>query len=136
MLAPLVLFPRQNTLRLCRRDECRPAKGGRKHKSLANICISKYWRYSDSIGVPWGFAPGISILYFWHRAHIETKRANLVKDHDLVNVVKESDIKPEEKSAVSYLVKTSLTSKARYNSAFIVIISMLALIASIAMDLF
>ena len=76
------------------------------------------------------------ILYFWHRAHIETKRANLVKDHDLVNVVKESDIKPEEKSAVSYLVKTSLTSKARYNSAFIVIISMLALIASIAMDLF
>ncbi len=75
------------------------------------------------------------ILYFWHRAHIETKRANLVKDHDLVSVVEKSDISQEEKSAVSYLVSTSLTSKARYNSAFIVIVSLLALIVSIAVDL-
>lgn len=75
------------------------------------------------------------ILYFWHRAHIENKRANLVKDHNLVDVVEKSDIQAEEKSAVSYLVKTSLTSKARYNSAFIVIVSVLALIASIAIDL-
>ncbi len=75
------------------------------------------------------------ILYFWHRSHIENKRANLVKDHNLVDVVEKSDMQGEEKIAVSYLVKTSLTSKARYNSTFIVVVSLLALIFSIAMDL-
>ena len=75
------------------------------------------------------------IVYFWHRAHIETKREKLVKDYDLINVVERSDIQGEEKLAVSYLVKTSLTSKARFNSAFIVIVSALALVASILIDL-
>ena len=74
------------------------------------------------------------ILYFWHRSHIEEKRAKLVKEYNLVSVVEKSDIAPEEKSAVSYLVKTSLTSKARFNSLFIVIVSLLALIASILID--
>lgn len=74
------------------------------------------------------------ILYFWHRSYIETKRAKLVKDHNLVNAVNKSDISQEEKIAVSYLVETSLTSKARYNSAFIVVVSILALVASILID--
>lgn len=116
---------------------------------------SKFWRYfffvsgivatiayrivpflsPVQIKIAWYVGTAGFILYFWHRAHIETKRANLVKDQDLVSVVEESNINPEEKSAVSYLVKTSLTSKARYNSAFIVIVSILALIASSAIDL-
>lgn len=75
------------------------------------------------------------ILYFWHRSHIETKRANLVKDYNLVNAVEKSDIAGEEKQAVAYLVKTSLTSKARYNSLFILVASLLALIAALAVDL-
>lgn len=75
------------------------------------------------------------ILYFWRRARIESKRANLVKDYDLVNVIEKSDIQGEEKTTVAYLIKTSLTSKARFNSAFIVIVSTLALVASIAVDI-
>jgi len=75
------------------------------------------------------------ILYFWHRAKIEIKRANLVKDYNLVDAVEKSDISSEEKIAVSYLVKTSLTSKAKYNSEFILVASVLALIFSIAVDL-
>ena len=74
------------------------------------------------------------ILYFSHRAHVEYKRAKLVKEFGLVDVVEKSDIAPEQKSAISYLVKTSLTSKARYNSAFIVAISALALVFSILVD--
>lgn len=89
-----------------------------------------------AVKVAWYIGTIGFILYFWHRSHIETKRATLVKEYGLVNAVEKSDISPEEKSAVSYLVKTSLTSKARYNSAFIVIISILALIASIAIDLY
>ena len=75
------------------------------------------------------------ILYFWHRAHIENKRAKLVKEHDLINVIEESNIHGDQKSALSYLIKTSLTSKARLNSAFIVIVSLAALVASMAIDL-
>lgn len=75
------------------------------------------------------------ILYFSHRAHVEYKRAKLVKEFGLVDVVEKSDILSEEKSAISYLVKTSLTSKARYNSAFIVGVSALALIFSALIDL-
>jgi hypothetical protein len=76
------------------------------------------------------------ILYFWHRAHIEDKRAKLVKEYDLVNVIETSDIQGDQKSALSYLIKTSLTSKAKYNSAFIVIASLLALIVSAAIDIY
>lgn len=75
------------------------------------------------------------ILYFWHRSDIEAKRANLVKEYDLVGAVEKSDITGEEKEAVAYLVKTSLTSKARWNSLFIVAASALALIGALAVDL-
>lgn len=75
------------------------------------------------------------ILYFWHRSAIEAKRAKLVKDYGLVSVVESSDMAPEEKEAVSYLVKTSLTSKARFNSVFIVVASALALVAAVILDL-
>lgn len=74
------------------------------------------------------------ILYFWHRFHIENKRAQMVKDFDLIKAVSQSDIHGSQKSAVAYLVKTSLTSKARFNSLFILIASALALITSIAID--
>lgn len=75
------------------------------------------------------------ILYFWHRAHIETKRAKMVKDYNLIDAVEKSGLEGDEKTTVSYLVKTSLTSKARFNSAFIVVVSLIALIASAAVDL-
>ena len=75
------------------------------------------------------------IIYFWHRSYIENKRAKLVEDYDLVNVIKKSDIRGDEELALSYLIETSLTSKARFNSAFIVIVSFIALFASIIIDL-
>lgn len=75
------------------------------------------------------------ILYFLHRTQVETKRAHLVRDYSLVSIVEKSDIPAEEKSAVSYLVKTSLTSKARFNSIFILVASLLALLFALAVDL-
>ena len=76
------------------------------------------------------------ILYFGHRASIEGKRAGLVKDYNLVDAVDKSDIEGDKKIALSYLIKTSLTSKARLNSDFIFIASILALIASAAIDIY
>ncbi len=75
------------------------------------------------------------ILYFWHRSQIEAKRAKLVQEYDLVNAVEASSLQGDQKTAVSYLVKTSLTSKARWNSEFIVLASLLALVGAVLIDL-
>ena len=91
---------------------------------LSPLAVKIAW-YMGTIGF---------VLYFAHRAQVETKRAHLVKDYHLVEAVEKSDISGEEKQAVSYLVKTSLTSKARYNSIFILVASLFALIASIMVD--
>jgi hypothetical protein len=76
------------------------------------------------------------ILYFGHRYNIARKRANLVKDYDLVRTVDRAQgINPQKKEALHYLVKTSLTSKSRWNSAMIFILSLAALILGIILDL-
>jgi len=75
-------------------------------------------------------------LYFGHRTSVERKRAKLVRDYDLVNVIEKSDIDKDKKSALSYLIKTSLTSKARFNSAFIFFASLLVLVISLAIDIY
>ena len=76
------------------------------------------------------------ILYFGHRANIEGKRASLVKDYNLIDAVDKSDIQGDRKTALSYLIKTSLTSKARLNSDFIFVASIIALILSATIDIF
>jgi len=76
------------------------------------------------------------VLYFGHRYNIARKRANLIKDYDLIKTVKNiQSIDPQKKEALYYLVKTSLTSKSRWNSAMIFILSVVALIIGIVLDL-
>ena len=76
------------------------------------------------------------ILYFGHRADIESKRANLVKDYKLIQVLEKSDVKAEEKEALLYLIKTSLTSRARFNSAFIFWLSVIFFVMSLSIDIY
>ena len=75
------------------------------------------------------------VLYFGHRYSIAKKRANLVKDYNLIRALDNCDIKSDQKQALYYLVKTSLTSKSRFNSGFIFILSVLALILGIILDI-
>ena len=75
------------------------------------------------------------ILYFGHRYDVAKKRANLVEDYDLVKTVDSiKDIDPQKKMALHYLIQTSLTSKSRYNSALIFILSVFALAIGIYLD--
>jgi len=77
------------------------------------------------------------ILYFGHRYNVARKRANLVKDYGLVKAVDNTyDIDPQKKIALHYLIQTSLTSKSRWNSAVIFILSVLALIVGIFLDIY
>lgn len=75
------------------------------------------------------------VLYFWHRAEVDKKRANLVRENGLIDVVSDlKKIKKEQKQALIYLVKTSLTSKSRWNSLIIFWLSLLALGVGIVYD--
>ena len=77
------------------------------------------------------------IIYFGHRFDIERKRAKLVEELKLIEAVKQAkDIDDQKTQALCYLVKTSLTSRSRWNSAFIFLMSVLALIIGIILDVF
>ena len=77
------------------------------------------------------------IFYFGHRFDVARKRANLVKDYKLIEAVDKADgINSQKKLALHYLVKTSLTSKSRWNSALIFILSLIALLIGVFMDIY
>jgi len=74
--------------------------------------------------------------YFWHRYNIQKKRSKLVEDYKLVDLVeKNSYPDKKQKEALLYVVETSLSSRAKWNSAFICWLSVLALVLGIIMDL-
>lgn len=75
------------------------------------------------------------VLYFWHRAEVQGKRADLVRDNDLVKVVSEiKRLKVEQKQALNYLVRTAVTSKAKWNSLIIFWLSLMALVVAVIYD--
>ena len=75
------------------------------------------------------------ILYFGHRFSVANKRTNLIKDYGLVEAIDNSDIEKQKKLALHYLVQTSITSKSRWNSGIIFILSLAALIIGIILDI-
>jgi len=75
------------------------------------------------------------IIYFWHRYNVQKKRSELVLDYKLIDAVEKNQYEgPRQKEALKYIVKTSLTSRSRWNSAFICLLSILALIVGLVMD--
>lgn len=76
------------------------------------------------------------VLYFWHRYDIAKKRAELIKDNNLIEAIKSCQIEPVKKQALHYLVETSLTSKSKWNSGLIFILSLAALILGIILDIY
>ena len=76
------------------------------------------------------------IIYFGHRFDIQRKKAKLVEELKLIEAIKEAkDIDDEKTQALCYLIKTSLTSRSRWNSAFIFFMSIIALIIGIILDI-
>jgi len=87
------------------------------------------------VKVSWYIGTVGFILYFGHRYDIARKRANLIKKYDLVKIVDDADIKKDEKEALHYLVQTTLTSKSRWNSAIIFLLTLAALVVAIVIDI-
>ncbi len=100
------------------------------------IIIVLNWYSPLWVKVSWYIGTIGFVLYFWHRFNVAKKRARLIKDYGLIEVVDKIDrIDPQKKLALRYLVKTSLTSKSRWNSAIIFILSIIALFVGIFIDI-
>ncbi len=90
-----------------------------------------YW-----VKVSWYIGTIGFILYFGHRFEIQRKRAKFVQDYNLVREIeKNKQVKGDKKQALLYIIRTTNNSKARWNSLFIFILSILALIVGIIFDL-
>jgi len=93
---------------------------------ISPLMVQIFW-YTGTMGF---------IIYFWHRYRVQRRRANLVEKYDLVKLAEETPGKTQDQGeALTYIVKTSLTSRSRWNSMFIFATSVLALIVGIILDL-
>ena len=85
---------------------------------------SPYW-----VNILWYIGTVGFILYFGHRYNIQKKEAELVEKYKLLKAVEDSKhIKGKQKEALNYIVNSIATSKSRWNSLTIVLLSVLALI--------
>jgi len=90
---------------------------------------SPYW-----VKVFWYIGTSGFILYFGYRFDIQRREKNLIQDYNLLSAVKKSKLKGKQKKVLEYVIKTNLNSKARWNSLFIFLLSILALIIGIFLD--
>ncbi|OGZ27673.1 MAG: hypothetical protein A2365_03445 [Candidatus Nealsonbacteria bacterium RIFOXYB1_FULL_40_15] len=88
------------------------------------------------VDIAWYIGTAGFVLYFWHRYQVAKKRAELVKKYNLVEAVEISQIEKNRKQALHYLVETSLTSKSRWNSGLIFLLSLIALILGAVLDIY
>lgn len=76
------------------------------------------------------------ILYFVHRFAISERRAKAIREYDLERKVAALEgLGPEERQAMGYLFATLRSSKERWNYIFIFVMSGLALVIGIILDL-
>ena len=75
------------------------------------------------------------IIYFWSRYKVVKRFSSLIHDEGLVGAVeKATNLSADQKKALSHIIETLDTTKARLNYVIIFILSALALIAGIILD--
>lgn len=77
------------------------------------------------------------IIYFWSRYRVVRQFDRLIEEQKLVGAVKQAkDISDDQRTALAYIIGTLDTTKAQLNYVAIFILSALALVAGIVLDLF
>ena len=75
-------------------------------------------------------------LYFWHRSSIQKKRAELVGKYELRDAIATASYdNNEQQQALKYIIDTTETSKSRFNSLFIFVLSVAALVVGVILDI-
>jgi hypothetical protein len=87
------------------------------------------------VKVSWYIGTVGFILYFGFRYDVQRRESKIVSDYGLLGVIDKTSIKGKQKKALKYILRTNLNSKARWNSLFICLLSILALLVGIVFDL-
>ena len=107
---------------------------------IATICyraIVILNHYSTKIAlIAWYVGTVGFIVYFWHRYIISERRVDLIKNHDLIEAVKKTNLSNEQIEANEYILTTLLSTKEKWNYIVIFISSLLAIILGIYLDFF
>lgn len=105
---------------------------------IATVCyraIIILNHYSNTISlIAWYIGTVGFIVYFWHRYIVSEKRVSLIKQHDLIEAVKHTNLKPEQIEANEYILTTLLSTKEKWNYIVIFGTSVLAIIIGIYLD--
>jgi len=91
---------------------------------------SPYW-----VKVAWYIGTIGFMFYFGYRFEIQRRESSLVADYDLIKVIKNLKIEKKSKKALNHVVKIVSSSKAKWNSLFISLLSLVALVIGIVLDL-
>jgi len=92
----------------------------------ANPVLLKVTWYVGTIGF---------VLYFAHRYQVSGRRARAIEEYKLTEKIPQlSELTPEERAALSYVLSTLRSTKEKWNYVFIFATSAIALIAGVIID--
>ncbi len=92
----------------------------------ANPVLLKVTWYVGTIGF---------IIYFAHRYQVSGRRARAIEEYKLAEKVPQlTELTPEERSALTYVLSTLRSTKEKWNYIFIFTTSAIALIAGVIID--
>ena len=92
--------------------------------NYSSLLVSISW-YVGTIGFIW---------YFAHRYRVQDKRSDLIRDKGLTAKVKKGELTPDDRKVLLYILKSTTSSKAKWNSIMIFALSVIALAYAIISD--
>ena len=97
------------------------------------VVLNNYSAYWSTVS--WYVGTVGFIVYFYHRYMVSEKRAKLIKQYHLLGKIKRSkDFTVQEKEASNYVLGTLLSTKEKWNSIFIFVVSAIALVWGAYLD--
>ena len=91
----------------------------------SSLLVEISW-YVGTIGFIW---------YFAHRYRVQNYHADLIKDKKLTEKINQNKLEKDDRNALLYILKSTSSSKAKWNSIAIFILSAIALIYAVVFDI-
>ena len=91
----------------------------------SSLLVEISW-YVGTIGFIW---------YFAHRYRVQNYHAYLIKDKKLTEKINQNKLEKDDRNALLYILKSTSSSKAKWNSIAIFILSAIALIYAVVFDI-
>lgn len=90
---------------------------------------SSFW-----VEISWYIGTVGFIWYFAHRYRVQNRYSEIIKGQKLQEKICQNNLEPEDCEALSYILKSLNSSKAKWNSIAIFVLSALALLYAIVAD--